>query len=72
MPAVSKAQRITAAIAEHNPSQLYARNRGMASMTLNELHKFASTKSANLPAHVRKAKHPARNLGVHLHPKRGR
>lgn len=54
MPAVSRNQRVAAAIAEHNPKKLYARNRGMASMSRGELHKFASTKEAGLPRRKRK------------------
>jgi hypothetical protein len=49
MPAVSRNQRIAAAIAAHHPNQLYARNRGLAKMTLKQLHEFASTKSKGLP-----------------------
>jgi len=45
---------MVAAIAEHQPSKLYARNRGMASMSTSELHKFASTPSKKLPQHVKK------------------
>lgn len=44
MPAVSPKQRIVAAIAEHNPSQLNPKNKGMASMSQSQLHDFASTK----------------------------
>jgi hypothetical protein len=44
MPALSTKQRQAAAIAEHEPSKLYARNRGMAKMTHGQLHDFASTK----------------------------
>ena len=44
MPAVSREQQQAAAIAEHAPGKLYARNRGMLSMSKKELHKFASTK----------------------------
>ena len=44
MPAVSAKQRIAMAIAEHHPEQLYARNRGMLSMSHQQLHDFASTK----------------------------
>lgn len=46
MPAVSRNQRVAAAIAEHEPEKLYTRNRGMLSMGKNELSKFASTKGA--------------------------
>jgi len=49
MPAVSKAQRLAAAIAEHHPENLYARNRGLLSMSKHELHKYAATKEKDLP-----------------------
>ncbi len=49
MPAVSRNQRIAAAIAEHDPGKLYKRNRGLASMGRGELHKFASTREKGLP-----------------------
>lgn len=32
------------AIAEHEPSRLYKRNRGVAKMSKQQLHEFASTK----------------------------
>jgi hypothetical protein len=32
------------AIAEHDPSALYGKNRGVLSMTHKQLHEFASTK----------------------------
>ena len=43
MPAVSENQRITAAIAKYHPEKLYKRNRGMLSMTEEELHEYASS-----------------------------
>lgn len=46
MPAVSRDQRITAAIAEHEPGKLYKRNRGMLQMSKSDLHDYASTKGA--------------------------
>lgn len=46
MPAVSRNQRVAAAIAEHHPEKLYKRNRGMLSMSREEMHKFASTVDA--------------------------
>lgn len=56
MPAVSKAQRTAMAIAEHHPEQLYARNRGLAKMSMSELHKFASTPTKGLPKKVKQHK----------------
>jgi len=52
MPARSKNQRIVAAIAEHEPEKLYARNKGMAKMKTKDLHDFASTSEKNLPTRI--------------------
>lgn len=52
MPATSEAQRRAMAIAEHHPSQLYGRNRGLLKMTHSQLHDFASTKEKGLPHYV--------------------
>ena len=49
MPAVSKKQRIAMAIAEHEPSKLYSRNKGLAKMSKADLHDFASTPEHGLP-----------------------
>ena len=49
MPAESKAIRRAAAIAEHHPEQLYARNRGLLGMNQEQLHEFASTPEKGLP-----------------------
>src|SRR5262245_2596722 len=49
MPARSKKQRIAIAIAEHNPSKLYARNQGMLGMTHEQMHDFAATPETDLP-----------------------
>ena len=43
MPAKSRAQRIAVAIAEHEPSKLYARNRGLLDLTKAQQHEYAST-----------------------------
>jgi hypothetical protein len=43
MPAVSRNQRVAAAIAEHEPSKLNPANRGMLSMNHTQLHDFAAT-----------------------------
>ena len=51
MPAVSKAQRVAMAIAEHEPGKLYARNKGLLKMSHSQLHDFASTKEKGLPQH---------------------
>ena len=49
MPAVSRAQRIAMAIAEHNPSKLNPSNRGLLKMSKSQLHDFASTPERGLP-----------------------
>ena len=49
MPAVSKKQRRAMAIAEHHPSELYGRNKGLKKMTHQQLHDFAATKEKKLP-----------------------
>ncbi len=54
MPAKSQAQRALFAIAEHNPSALYARDAGLANLSQSTLHDFAATKTAGLPKKVRK------------------
>ena len=43
-PAVSRKQRVMMAIAEHDPAELYARNRGVLQMSHQQLHDFAATK----------------------------
>ena len=53
MPAVSKKQRRAAAIAEHAPGKLYARNKPMMKMGKGDLHKFASSSEKGLPMRVR-------------------
>lgn len=59
MPAVSVKQRQATAIAKNEPRKLYKRNRGLLSMSKEDLHDFASTPEKGLP---RKA--PARR-GLH-------
>lgn len=54
MPAVSKAQRIATAIAEHSPGKLFKRNRGLAEMSQSQLHDFAATPESGLPQKVSK------------------
>jgi len=49
MPAKSKAQRRAMAIAEHAPSKLYKRNKGLKKMSKKDLSDFASTKESRLP-----------------------
>lgn len=51
MPSTSEKQRVAMAIAEHEPSKLYKRNKGMSKMTHQQLHEYAmkvgKTKSIN-------------------------
>ena len=56
MPAVSKAQRKAAAIAEHHPEQLHAANRGLLMMNLSDLAKLAGTRERGLPVRAKKRK----------------
>jgi hypothetical protein len=37
-------------IAEHKPSMLYKKNKGVLKMGKSELHKFAATKEKGLPS----------------------
>lgn len=56
MPSVSKKQQQAMAIAEHQPSKLYGRNRGLLRMTHKQLHDFAATKRKGLPESAPKKK----------------
>lgn len=56
MPAVSQKQQKLMAIAEHEPSKLYARNRGVLGMSMKQLHDFAATKRSDLPKKARAKK----------------
>lgn len=49
MPSKSKKQQIAMAIAEHEPKNLYKRNKSMLNMTDEELHDFSTTKRKKLP-----------------------
>ena len=53
MPSVSRAQQAAMAIAEHNPSQLYAKNKGLLNMSHSQLHDFAATPKKGLPEHIK-------------------
>jgi hypothetical protein len=55
-PAFSVAQRKLMGLAEHNPSAVSAKNRGVLKMTHKQLHDFASTKDKGLPKHVKRGK----------------
>ena len=52
MPSVSKKEQIATAIAEHDPSKLFARNRGLLKMSHQQLHDFASAPRSGLPNRV--------------------
>lgn len=69
MPAESKAQRAVMAIAEHHPSELYSRNRGVLDMTHGQLHDFAATKETHLPEHKmsKHRKHNVRHTEIRHH-----
>ncbi len=49
MPSESKKQQIATAIALHDPEKLYKRNQGLADMSHDQLHDFASTPRKGLP-----------------------
>jgi len=55
MPAKSKKQQQLMAIAEHNPSKVYSKNRGVLKMKKKALHEFASTKTKGLHKNILKA-----------------
>lgn len=52
MPAVSKKQQQAMAIAEHEPSKLSGKNKGLLKMSKGQLHDFASTPRKGLPNKV--------------------
>jgi hypothetical protein len=58
MPAVSEKQRVAMAIAEHEPSKLYARNKGMKSMSYKQLHDFATKVNKSAKHAIRKGHKP--------------
>jgi hypothetical protein len=57
MPAVSKAQREAMAIAEHHPSELKGKNKGLLGMSHQQLHDFASTPEKGLPKRKKKSEY---------------
>lgn len=52
MPAKSRAQQAAMAIAEHSPSKLRPENRGLLSMSQEQLHDFAATPTKGLPKYA--------------------
>ena len=76
MPSKSKAQQRVMAAAEHGADfPLAQKLRG--SMSMAQLHDFASGSMKGKPAHVNtpapkvNASHPHKNLGTYLHSKKG-
>jgi len=63
MPAVSKKQQIAMAIAEHAPSKLFARNKGLRKMSRGQLHDFAATPRKGLPESAPKKKRGLKHIG---------
>ena len=68
MPAVSKAQQRLMGAAEHG-AQFPMAQKLRQTMTMSQLHDFASGSMKGKPGHV--GKHPHRNLGKYLHKKGG-
>lgn len=66
MPAVSLKQRRAMAIAEHHPSELYERNRGLLGMSLGQLRDYSSTSEKGLPVRVK------RKVGKKVKRRRGK
>jgi len=62
MPSVSKAQQTAIQIAEHNPSKLYKRNRGLLGMSHGQLHDFAVGSEAGKPEYAPKKEGALRRL----------
>lgn len=63
MPAKSQAQAIAMRIAEHDPGKLYARNKGLASMSHEQLHDFAVTPTKDLPEHAKSTYYKRKSKG---------
>lgn len=56
MPSKSVAQEKMMQIAEHAPEKLYARNKGVLSMTHSQIHDFASGSEKDKPQYAPKRK----------------
>lgn len=54
MPSVSKAQQRLFSIAEHEPSKLHSKNKGLLKLGKSKLGEFARTKTMGLPTRVKK------------------
>ena len=53
MPATSPAQRRLMGMAEHNPSAVYSKDRGVLKLSHQQLHDFAATKGLK-DEHIRR------------------
>ena len=62
MPSVSQAQAILMSIAEHNPSAVSRKNRGVLGMSRQQLHDFAATPRKGLPKHKKAHKMTAARM----------
>ncbi len=72
LPSKSRAQQRLMAAAEHGADFPMAQ-KIRSSMTMSQMHDFASGSMKSKPAHVKsKLGHPHKNLGTFLHPKKGR
>jgi hypothetical protein len=56
MPAVSRAQQKLMGLAEHNPSKVSKKNRGVLKMSHQQLHDFASSSPKEDKAFVKRMK----------------
>ena len=54
VPSESQAQQRLMALAEHDPSKVSAKNRGVLKMSHDQLHDFAVTKRKGLPKRAAK------------------
>lgn len=70
MPAKSKSQQRLMAAAEHG-AQFPAAQQIRASMSLGAMRDFARGPMAGKPEHVKARHDPSKNLGRHLHKKKG-
>jgi hypothetical protein len=52
MPAKSQAQQRLMAMALHNPSSIYSKNKGVTKMSDSQLEEFAKTKRSKLPKRI--------------------
>ena len=53
MPAESKAQHRLIGLAMHNPGKVSRKNRGILSMSRDDMEDYASTKEKGMPMHKR-------------------